>query len=185
MIEELLKETDSKMQKTLAALTQELTTIRTGRATPGLVEHIKAEYHGVPTPINQMASISTPDAKMIVIQPWDRSSVRDIEKAILKSDLGLNPASDGTFIRILIPPLTEERRKDLIKAIHKRLEETRVILRNVRRDAIDKLRRAEKNKEISEDQYNRSIDQFQKLIDVYIEKVNQIGNDKETEIMEV
>jgi ribosome recycling factor len=185
MIEELLKETDSKMQKTLSVLTQELATIRTGRATPGLVEHIKAEYHGVSTPINQMASISTPDAKMIVIQPWDRSSVRDIEKAILKSDIGLNPTSDGNVIRIVIPPLTEERRKDLIKAVHKRLEETKVILRNVRRDAIDKLRKAEKNKEISEDQYSRSTDQYQKLIDSYTEKVNQIGNDKETEIMEV
>jgi ribosome recycling factor len=185
MIEELLKETDSKMQKTLSILTHELATIRTGRATPGLVEHIKVEYHGVSTPVNQIASISTPDAKMIVIQPWDRTSARDIEKAILKSDLGLNPTNDGNVIRIAIPPLTEERRKDLIKAIHKRLEETKVILRNIRRDAIDKLRKAEKNKEISEDQFNRSTDQFQKLIDGHIEKVNQVGKDKETEILEV
>jgi ribosome recycling factor len=185
MIDELIKETDSKMQKTLSILTHELATIRTGRATPGLVEHIKVEYHGVSTPVNQIASISTPDAKMIVIQPWDRTSARDIEKAILKSDLGLNPTNDGNVIRIAIPPLTEERRKDLIKAIHKRLEETKVILRNIRRDAIDKLRKAEKNKEISEDQFNRSTDQFQKLIDGHIEKVNQVGKDKETEILEV
>ncbi len=185
MIEQKLLDTDAKMQKAVNALTQELSTIRTGRATPALVEHIKVDYHGVPTPLNQIASISIPEAKMILIQPWDRSSMRDIEKAILKSDLGLNPTNDGNFVRIIIPTLTEERRKELIKAVHKRVEETKVALRNIRRDSIDSLRKAEKSKEISQDQCTRAIEQLQKLIDSFTEKVNVIGQDKETEVMEI
>lgn len=185
MIEQRLFDTDAKMQKAINALTQELSTIRTGRATPALVEHIKVDYHGVPTPLHQVASISIPEAKMILIQPWDRSSIRNIEKAILKSDLGLNPTSDSNFIRIIIPALTEERRKDLIKAVHKRVEETKIALRNIRRDSIDSLRKAEKSKEISQDQCTRATEQLQKLIDSFIEKVNKIGQDKETEVMEI
>jgi len=185
MIEQILKDTDSKMQKTLNALTHELSTIRTGRATPALVDHIKVDYHGVLTPLNQVASISIPEAKMILIQPWDRTSIRDIEKAILKSELGLNPTSDGNVIRIIIPALTEERRKDLIKTVHKRLEEIRVALRNIRRDGIENLKRAEKEKKISQDQLSRGNEQMQKLIDNYIDKVNKIGQDKESEIMEI
>lgn len=185
MIEQALKDIDSKMQKTINALTHELATIRTGRASPALVDNLKVDYHGVLTPLNQIASISIPEAKMIMIQPWDRTSIRDIEKAILKSELGLNPTSDGTVIRITIPALTEERRKDLIKAVHKRLEETRVILRNIRRDGMENLKRAEKEKEISQDQLNRTTQQIQKLIDNYIDKVAKIGQDKETEIMEI
>ena len=185
MIEQRLLDTDAKMQKAVNALTQELSTIRTGRATPALVEHIKVDYHGVPTPLNQVASISIPEAKMILIQPWDRSSIRNIEKAILKSDLGLNPTSDSNFVRIVIPTLTEERRKDLIKAVHKRVEETKIALRNIRRDSIDSLRKAEKSKEISQDQCTRATEQLQKLIDSFIEKVNKIGQDKETEVMEI
>ena len=185
MIEQILKDTDSKMQKTLNALVHELSTIRTGRATPALVDHIKVDYHGVLTPLNQVASISIPEAKMILIQPWDRTSIRDIEKAILKSELGLNPTSDGNVIRIVIPALTEERRKDLIKTVHKRLEEIRVALRNIRRDGIENLKRAEKEKKISQDQLSRGNEQMQKLIDNYIDKVNKIGQDKESEIMEI
>ncbi len=185
MIEQILSETNSKMQKSINALNQELATVRTGRATPALVEHIKVDYHGVPTSINQIASISVPEAKMIIIQPWDRSSIRNIEKAILKSDLGLNPTSDSNVIRIIIPPLTEERRKELIKAVHKRLEETKISLRNLRRDGIDSLRQAEKNKEISQDQLARATEQLQKFIDNYVEQVNKIGKDKETEMMEI
>ena len=185
MIEEILKDTDSRMQKAINALSQELATIRTGRATPALVEHIRADYHGVPTPLNQMASISIPDAKMILIQPWDRSAIKEIEKAILKSDLGLNPTTDSNGIRIIIPPLTEERRKDLTKAVHKRVEETKVALRNIRRDGIENTRKAEKNKEISQDESKRGADQLQKLIDSYTEKANQISQDKEKEIMEI
>jgi ribosome recycling factor len=185
MIEQRLLDTDAKMQKAVNVLTQELSTIRTGRAAPALVEHIKVDYHGVPTPLNQVASISIPEAKMILIQPWDRSSIRNIEKAILKSDLGLNPTSDSNFVRIVSPTLTEERRKDLIKAVHKRLEETKIALRNIRRDSIDSLRKAEKSKEISQDQCTRATEQLQKLIDSFIEKVNKIGQDKETEVMEI
>ena len=185
MIEQIHTEINGKMQKAIDALTRDLASIRTGRASPALVEHIKADYHGILTPINQMASISIPEAKMILIQPWDRSSIRSIEKAILASDLGLNPTSDSNVIRIPIPPLTEERRKELTKAIHKRLEEARIALRNLRREGIERLRQSEKNKEISQDQYTRASEQLQKLTDSFIDKANDIGQAKETEIMEV
>ena len=185
MIDQTLKDTDLKMQKTLNALSHELATIRTGRASPALVEHIKVDYHGTLIPLNQIAGISIPEAKMILIQPWDRTALRDIEKGILKSDLGLNPTNDGTVIRITIPALTEERRKDLIKNVHKRLEEARIALRNIRRDSIEHLKRAEKEKSISQDQLNRATEQMQKLIDSFINQVNKVGQDKEVEIMEI
>ena len=185
MIEQILKDTDSKMQKAVGVLSNELATIRTGRATPTLVEHIKVDYHGVLTPLNQLASISVPEAKMLLIQPWDRSSIRDVEKAILKSELSLNPTSDGNVIRIIIPTLTEERRKELIKAVHKRLEETRVSLRNIRRDGIESLKKAEREKQLSQDQLSRATDQIQKITDNFIDKVNKVGQDKEKEIMEI
>ena len=185
MINDTLHHTEEKMKAAVEALKKELATIRTGHASPALVEHIKVDYAGVPTPLNQLAGISASAARLLVIQPWDRSSLRSIEKAILTSDLGLNPTNDGNIIRINIPPLSEERRQELAKAVRNRVEKDKIIVRNLRRDAIDKLRKAEKSKEISEDQYTRSTDQFQKLIDGYTEKVNQIGNDKETEIMEV
>jgi ribosome recycling factor len=185
MIEQILTEINSKMQKAVDALKRDLAGIRTGRASPALVEHIKADYHGVLTPINQMAAISVPEAKMILIQPWDRGSIRSIEKAILTSDLGLNPTSDSNVIRIPIPPLTEERRKELTRAVHKRLEEARIEVRNLRRDGIEKMRQSEKNKEISQDQNTRASEQLQKLTDSFIDKVNDTGQAKETEIMEV
>jgi ribosome recycling factor len=185
MIEQTLNEINSKMQKAVEALTRDLASIRTGRASPALVDHIKADYHGILTPINQMASISIPDAKMILIQPWDSSSIKSIEKAILTSDLGLNPISDSRVLRIPIPPLTEERRKDLTKAVHKRLEDARIELRNLRRDGVEKFRQSEKNKEISQDQSARASEQLQKLTDNFIDKVSKIGQSKEKEIMEV
>ncbi len=185
MIEQILAEVNSKMQKATDALKRDLAGIRTGRASPALVEHIKADYHGTLTPINQMASISVPEAKMILIQPWDSSSIRSIEKAILTSDLGLNPTSANNVIRIPIPPLTEERRKELTRSVHKRLEEARIALRNLRRDGIERLRQSEKNKEISQDQYTRASEQIQKLTDSFIDKANDTGQAKETEIMEV
>ena len=185
MIEQILSETDSKMKKAVEALTRDLAGIRTGRASPALVDHIRVDYHGVPTPLNQLASIAVPEAKMIVIQPWDRTSIHSIEKAILKSDLGLNPTSDSNVIRITIPPLTEERRKELIKVVHKRLEEAKIALRNIRRDSIEKLKQSEKNKEISQDQNTRAAEQLQKLTDSFIERVNGTGKDKEKEMMEV
>jgi len=185
MIEQILTEINSKMQKAVDALKRDLAGIRTGRASPALVEHIKADYHGVLTPINQMASISVPEAKIILIQPWDHSSIRSIEKAILASDLGLNPTSANNVIRIPIPPLTEERRKELTRAVHKRLEEAKIALRNIRREGLERLRQSEKNKEISQDQYTRALEQLQKIIDAFIDKVNDTGQVKEKEIMEV
>jgi len=185
MIEQTLKDEEGRMRKAVEALTRNLATIRTARATPALVEHIRVDYHGVPTPLNQLASISVPEAKMLLIQPWDRTIARNVEKAILKSDLGLNPTSDGNVVRIVIPPLTEERRKELIKVVHKRVEEGRIALRNIRRDGIEKLRQAEKNKDISQDQYTRASDQMQKLTDNYIENTNKAGQDKEKDVMEV
>jgi len=185
MIEQILKDEEDKMKKSVEALFRDLNAVRTARATPALVEHIKVDYHGVLTPVNQLASISIPEAKLITIQPWDRTIASNIEKAILKSGLGLNPTNDGNIIRIIIPPLTEERRKELIKVVHKRLEESRITLRNIRRDGIEQFRRAEKNKEISQDQCTRSSDRMQKLTDSYVERVNKIGLDKEKEVMEV
>ena len=185
MTEKILKNADSKMKKAIEALTKELSTIRTGRASPALVEHIKVDYHGVVTPLIQLASISVPEPRSIAIHPWDRTIINNIDKAILKSDLGLNPINDGNNIRISIPLLTEERRKDLIKIIHKRLEESRITIRNMRRETVDELKAAEKNKEISQDQNTRASDQLQKLTDSYIESINKIGKDKETEILEV
>ncbi len=185
MTDKILKNADSKMKKTIEALTKELSSIRTGRASPALVEHIKVDYHGVITPLIQLASISVPEPKTIAIHPWDRTIINNIDKAILKSDLGLNPVNDGTNIRINLPALTEERRKDLIKAVHKRLEESRITIRNLRRESIDELKTAEKNKEISQDQSIRASEQLQKLTDSYIESINRIGKDKESEILEV
>jgi len=185
MTDKILKNADSKMKKTIEALTKELSSIRTGRASPALVEHIKIDYHGVITPLIQLASISVPEPKTIAIHPWDRTIINTIDKAILKSDLGLNPVNDGTNIRISLPALTEERRKDLVKAVHKRLEESRITIRNLRRESIDELKIAEKNKEISQDQNIRASEQLQKLTDSYIESINRIGKDKESEIFEV
>lgn len=185
MTDIILKNADSKMKKTIEALVKELSGIRTGRATPALVEHIKIDYHGVVTPLIQLASISVPEARTIAIHPWDRTIINSIDKAILKSDLGLNPVNDGNNIRITIPALTEERRKDLIKSVHKRLEESRITIRNLRRESIDELKSAEKNKEISQDQNTRTAEQLQKLTDSHIESINRIGKDKESEILEV
>jgi ribosome recycling factor len=185
MTDKILKNADSRMKKTIEALTKELSSIRTGRASPALVEHLKIDYHGVITPLIQLASISVPEPKTIAIHPWDRTIINTIDKAILKSDLGLNPVNDGTNIRINLPALTEERRKDLVKAVHKRLEESRITIRNLRRESIDELKVAEKNKELSQDQSIRASELLQKLTDSYIESINRIGKDKESEIFEV
>lgn len=185
MTDKILKNADSRMKKSIEVLTRELSSIRTGRASPALVEHIKVDYFNTPTPLIQLASISVPDPKTISIHPWDRTIINSIDKAILKSDLGLNPVNDGNNIRISIPALTEERRKDLIKIVHKRLEESRVTVRNIRRETVDELRASEKNKEISQDQSIRASEQLQKLTDSYIDAINRIGKDKEAEILDV
>jgi ribosome recycling factor len=150
-----------------------------------LIEHIKVEYAGVPTPLNQIAGISAPEVRLLVIQPWDRSCIRDIEKAILKSELGLNSTNDGNLIRINIPMLTEERRQELVRIVRKRIEERRIAIRNLRREAMEELKHLEKNKEISQDENKRALDQLQKLTDSFIAQTDQIGRDKETELAEV
>ncbi len=184
MITETLQEIDIKMKKAIEVLSRELASLRTGRATPALVDYIKVDYHGIPTPLGQLASITVPEARLIVIQPWDRSSIQNIEKAILKSDLSLNPTSDGNVIRITIPPLSEERRQELVRVVRKRAEEGRVALRNLRREGLERLRQLEKNKQISKDEYTRACEQLQKLTDIFIEKVNEMSRHKEAEIME-
>ncbi len=176
---------EEKMQKTADGLKKELAIIRTGRATPTLVEHIKVEYAGVPTPLNQVGGISAPEARLLIIQPWDKSSIRSIEKAILTSDLGLNPVSDGNVIRINIPPLSEERRQELIKVVRRRVEERRVAIRNLRHEAMEELKELEKNKDISQDEYKRALNQLQKLTDGFIANTEQIGHDKEAELTQV
>jgi len=184
MFEEALQRIEVKMRASVSGLRKELATLRTGRATPALVEHIRVDYAGVPTPLNQIAGISVPEASLLVIQPWDKSSIREIEKAILKSDLGFNPSSDGNVIRISIPPLSEERRKELIKVVRKRVEERKIAVRNLRHEVMNELKTMEKNKEISEDEHKRALNQLQKLSDAFITEIDRVGQDKEKELLE-
>ncbi len=181
----LFEDAERRMQKAVEALKQDLAAIRTGRASAALVERITLDYYGTPTPLNQVASISVPEARLLVIQPWDKKMLTDIEKAIQRSDLGINPSNDGSVIRLSIPPMTQERRRDLVKTLHKKLDEHKVAVRNVRRDVQDKLRDREKKKEVSEDELKRSTERLQKLTDRYIDEMDKIGKTKETEILEV
>lgn len=185
MSSQTLQNTEEKMRKADEGLKKDLATVRTGRATPSLIEHIKVDFFGVATPLNQIAGISVPDARLLLIQPWDRTSIRSIEKAILTSDLGLNPVNDGKVIRINIPPLSEERRQELIKVVHRRVEERKVTIRNLRRDALNELKELEKSKEISQDENKRALEQLQKLTDSFIARVEQTGQDKEAELIQV
>ena len=185
MVSETLQNIEGKMKASVRVFREELATVRTGHATPALVEHIKVEYAGVPTPLNQLAGISAPEAGLLVIQPWDKSSIGSIEKAILKSELGLNPSNDGNIIRISIPSLSEERRQELIKVVHRRVEERRIAVRNLRHEAMNELKKLEKDKEISQDEHKRAQDQLQKITDRFISDIEQIGKDKEKELMEV
>ena len=185
MVSRTLWNIEEKMQISVDVLKRELATIRAGHATPALIQHIKVEYAGALIPLNQLAGISAPEARLLVIQPWDRDSIHNIEKAILKSDLGLNPASDGIKIRLNIPPLTEERRQELIKVVRKKVEEGRIAIRNLRREAMNEVKGLEKSKEISQDEYKRALDQLQKLTDSFIADTEQIRRDKEVELMEV
>lgn len=185
MVNPILLNIEQKMRASVDGLKQELATIRTGHASPALIEHIKVEYAGVPTPLNQIAGISAPEATLLVIQPWDRSSLPSIEKAILKSDLGLNPTSDGNVIRLSIPPLSEERRQELTRVVRKRAEERKIAIRSLRHEAMAELKGLEKNKDISQDEHKRALDQLQKLTDSSIANIEQIAQDKEAELMEV
>ena len=185
MTTDILLNIEKKMRHSVAGLEEDLATIRTGHATPALIEHIKVEYAGVPTPLNQIAGITAPEARLLVIQPWDKGSTRSIEKAILKSDLGLNPSSDGNVIRIAIPQLSEERRQELIRAVRKRVEERKIIVRNLRHEVISEMKVLEKNKEISQDEHKRALNQLQKITDGFVAEIDEIGRNKEVELMEV
>ncbi len=185
MIKDVIKEAEDRMRSSVLALTDELSGIRTGRASPALVNKLSVEYYGAPTPLMQLASISIPEPRQILIKPFDASSIKDIEKAIQMSDLGLTPNNDGKSIRLNLPPLTEERRKDLVRVVQGRVEEARISVRNVRRDSIKDLRDFESEKMISEDDLLRGEEDIQKITNSYVEKINEVGVNKETEVMEV
>ncbi len=184
MDQELKKRINDRMSKAIEALKKDLASLRTGRASLALLDGIMVNYYDTLTPLQQLASLSIPESRQIAIQPWDTKIIPEIEKAILKSDLGLTPTNDGKIIRINIPPLTEERRKQLVKAVKKKAEETKVAIRNIRRDIIDDLKKMEKEKHLSEDDVKRSQDEIQKTTDLYISKVDEVLAFKEKEIME-
>ncbi len=185
MIADVLGDTESRMQKAIEALRRDLGSVRTGRASPSLVERVTVDYYGTPTPINQMAGVSVPEARLLVIQPWDRGTIPAIEKAIQKSELGLNPNNDGQVIRIAIPALTEERRKQLVKVVHQHVEEGKVAVRNIRRDAIGSVRELTNERMISEDDERRGTAQIEELTKKRIDEIDRIGKNKEQEVMEV
>lgn len=185
MTEDIYNNAEEKMSKAVEALKKELGTIRAGRATPSLLDKIMVEYYGTSTPLNQLATISAPEPRLLMVQPWDKSVIGDIEKAIQKSDLGLTPNNDGSVIRLPVPQLTEERRKELVKMIRKKAEESRVAVRNIRREANDMLKDLEKDGDISKDDLKRSQDDIQKLTDNYVENIDKVLETKETEVTEI
>lgn len=185
MIEETLIDAEERMGKAVEALKRELATIRTGRASPGLVEHLRVDYYGTPTALNQLASILVPEARLLTIQPWDKGAMEAIEKTIQMSDLGLNPSNDGTIIRLVIPQLTEDRRKELVRVVYKKVEEGRVAIRNIRRDGHEMLRELMREKEISEDEEHRAQEQLQKVTDRFVGEADETGREKEQELLEV
>jgi ribosome recycling factor len=185
MIEDVLANDEDRMKKTLEALQRELAAIRTGHAHTGLVDHVRVDYFGTQMPINQLATVAAPEPRLLTIQPWDRNALSAIEKAIQKSDLGLTPSNDGHLIRLVIPQLTEERRRELTRVVHKRVEDARVAVRNIRRDGLERMRKMVREKEISEDQERKGVEQLQKLTDRYIGLVDQKGKEKEAELLEV
>jgi ribosome recycling factor len=185
MIEDVLRDSEERMKKTVDAVDHNLAAIRTGHAHVGLVDHVKVDYFGTSLPVNQMATVSAPEARLLTIQPWDRNALTAIEKALAMSDLGLNPSNDGQIIRLVIPPLTEQRRKEMIKLVHSRVEDGRVAVRNVRRDGNEHIKRLVQSKEASEDDQRKAQEQLQKLTDRYISVIDQRGKDKEAELSEV
>jgi ribosome recycling factor len=185
MESQIIKECEAKMQKAISALEKELGKVRTGRASLALLDDIKVDYYGTPSPLNQVATMSVPESRLIVIQPWDNSLIGQIEKAILKSELGMTPANDGKVIRITVPRLTEERRKELAKLVKKMGENNKIEVRNIRREIIERLRSMEKEKEISEDELHQLQDQVQKATDAFVEQIDEVIEAKEKEIMEI
>lgn len=185
MIKDLVRETEERMKRSLQALEAELRTIRTGRASPALLERVMVEYYGTLTPLNQLAVISAPEPQLLTIRPYDGSSLGSIERAILKSDVGLTPANDGRIIRLVVPSLTEERRMEMVRLVNRRVEEAKVALRNVRREALDDLREFEKEKLISEDDFYRGRDDLQELVERCVARSDELGERKAKEVMEV
>lgn len=185
MIADILKDTESRMRKAMDALHNNLESVRTGRASPTLVERIHVDYYGSSTPLNQLAGISVPESRLIVIQPWDRGSIGPIEKAIMQSDLGLNPNNDGQVIRINIPMLTEDRRKQMVKVVHGTTEDTKVAVRNIRRDALSQAKDLANKKEVSEDDERRASQEVESLTKKYVDEAENIGKAKEQEVLEV
>jgi ribosome recycling factor len=185
MWQAMLKEIEAKMQRTLEATTREFSTIRTGRASPALVESVKVNYYGSPTPLIQLATIATPEPRLIVIQPYDANSVKEVEKAILASDLGLTPSLEGKVIRITVPPLSKERREELVKVVHKMAEDGKVALRTIRRDGNEEIKKAEKEKKITEDESFKATEEIQKLTDRYSKRLDDLGASKHKELVTV
>jgi ribosome recycling factor len=185
MVKEIFKTADEKMTKSISVLKAELGSLKAGRANPKILDKIEAEYYGTPTPIKQLANVSVPEARILLIQPFDKNSIKDIEKAILKSDLGLNPSNDGSAIRLIIPELTEETRKNLAKSIKKLGEDCKIAIRSIRRDANDKIKGLKKNNEITEDEAKSAEEKIQKETDIHVKNVDKIVNEKEEEIMTV
>lgn len=184
-LKEVLEQSNHKMQRAIEVLKVDLASVRAGRATPALLDKVMVDYYGTPTPVNQVASVNVPEPRMIVIQPWEKSILKDIERAIMKSDLGLNPNNDGSVIRLNLPQLTEERRKELVKTVHKKAEDSRVAVRNIRRDGNDTVKKMEKAKEITEDEAKKANDDIQKMTDKYIKEIDSVMENKEKEVMEV
>ncbi len=183
--EQVLSEVDTMMDRTLEAFKRDLNQLRTGRATPALIENVPVDYYGAPTPLKQIASIAAPDPRAIQVTPWDKGSLREIEKGLMKSDLGLNPSNDGAIITVPIPPLTNDRRQEMVKLLKKKVEDGKVSLRNVRRDGLDTLRKLEKDKAISQDENRRAQEQLQKVTDGHSKQIDETGSAKEAEIRQV
>lgn len=185
MIDDVMKEAKDAMNRSVDALKRELTKVRTGRASTALLDDVRVDYYGTPTPLNQVGTLAVPEARMITIQPWEKQIIPEIEKAIHKADLGLNPNSDGQLIRIVIPPLTEERRKEMVKVIRRMGEDAKIAIRNARRDANDTLKMLEKEKEITEDDLKRGEKLVQDVTDDFVVKVDEVVDNKEKEVMEI
>jgi ribosome recycling factor len=181
----VLLDVEDRMDKSVGALRRELNNLRTGRATPSLLEDLMVEYYGTPTPLKQIASISAPDARALMVQPWDKQALRDIERGLMKSEMGFNPSNDGNIITVPIPPLTQERRQEMVRLLKRKIEDGKVSVRNVRRDALDTLRKMERDKTISQDVNRRNQDQLQKATDAHTKTMDEIGQAKETEILQV
>lgn len=185
MVSEILKDGEARMKQVIASTNNAFGGIRTGRANPSLLDRVVVNYYDTPTPLNQLASISAPEPRLLIVQPWDKTAIKDIEKAILASDLGLNPTNDGTVIRIAIPQLTEERRKQLVKVVKKEAEDHKIAVRNIRRDLNDEIKQLEKDGEITEDESRRYLNDVQELTDKYIDEIDRLAEAKEKEIMEI